>query len=292
VMATQPAAPTKAAPPTTGVDVRLADSVLSTCTDDELVAALEQKHLRRAAETEIRGRVKELGNVANCLMYRYISPATGADKHDAWEGLVGCCWKARGNLFVAGPEVIESIGNTDLFESTRNFIVNALKTYIRRQGYRKLGRAAIARLALNKELRWAPTVVHNKLVDRVRKVTAARRKARKAAERAEESTVDSKVGDGMLLRSTLRTCAPRFIAALGKELYELVFALAKEPLGATRRQRKGASTRFIAEYVGRSRGRRLPDQRARFCKRQIIAASVATGDDDIIEPIRQLLGSG
>jgi hypothetical protein len=221
----------------------------------------------KVVRAEVLRRVVALRNTVNLLAFRYLWPLNATDKDDAWSGLVACCWRAKGNLFLWE--------HGDRLGTTQKFIEDALRA--RLSSYRKLDKQVIARIALNAEFRWTARLVRNALADHVRKMLRGRTR------RGRPSKPRVAPGDARtFLQTLLQVQRERFVAALGDQWCCLLSVLAGAvPLGATKRQWKSAVTRLIATHRG------VSQQQARADKRTML--SLAEGEPVIEGAVQEIL---
>ncbi len=107
-------------------------------TGDELARLAASERCRQAVRTEVSRRLKDSPNKANYLTFRWFFPADDADKADAYQGLIGCCWNAtkarnRSGLFPRGyPETKQCDGYRDggIAQETREAITGELVEYL------------------------------------------------------------------------------------------------------------------------------------------------------------------
>lgn len=221
----------------------------------------------KLVRTEVLRRVEALSNTVNLLVFRYLWPLNAKDKDDAWDGLVGCCWRAKGNLFV--PWHCGTIVNT------KDCIEEELRG--RLALYEKLGKQEVAQHALNNEFKWTARWVRNALADYVRSTYRGRRRRGRPSKPHVRQT-----DDGAFLRTLLQIQRERFVAALGEQWWVILVVLAANvPLSETRRGWKSVATRLIAAHRG------VSQQQARADKRTMLR--LAEGEPVIEGAVRELL---
>jgi hypothetical protein len=178
--------------------------------------------------------VTALRNTVNTLAFRYLWPAGREDQDDAWTGLLGCCWRAKGNLYVASED-----GRSVLL-ATRGFIEDELAEYLSR--YKRLTRTKIADMALVGEFRYVARTIRNRMADQVRKVY--RDKA--AAQTPGPVPYEPSPHEQPAILVNLRAAEGRAVEQLGRGPYEALVAVAKAwPVAKTRRERKSRVTAAI-----------------------------------------------
>jgi hypothetical protein len=173
--------------------------------------------------------VKALKNRANLLTFRYLWPADGDDQDDAWAGLLGCCWKARGNLYVAEE-------NRPVPVATHDFIEDALADHL--APFERMAKRKIAAMALEGEFRHIPRVVRNRMADHVRKVYRANRAVSELPVPYEPTRQEQE--------QVLANIRSRIADELGRGPHEALCAVAATwPPGKSLRERKGKLTAAI-----------------------------------------------
>jgi hypothetical protein len=226
-----------------------------------------EQNMTKLVRVEVLRRVAALGNKVNLLVFRYLWPLNATDRDDAWEGLVGCCWRAKGNLFV--PCRYGTAANT------RACIEHELDS--RLESYKKLDTHSIAQRALANEFRWTARAVRNDLADSIRLTYRGRRRRGRPSKSRVRQT-----DDHAFLQNLLQIQRERFVAALGEEFWGLLVALAGHfPLSATRRGWKSAVTRLIAANRG------VSQQQARSDKRTMLR--MAEGEPMIEDAVHEIL---
>jgi hypothetical protein len=213
---------------------------LDNLTKDELIELLGRRASRREALAEVRHRVSKLGDKVNFLMFRYLCPQEVEDREDAWEGLVACCWKAKGNCY-ALPQYAEGF-----HAATHNFLEAALGKIT--AGYRRQSYKRIADLALDGKLRWAARTVRNMLVDQIRKTCARNRCAEASEEKIDQSIIPQYA---KFLAKKIEREKVALVAAIGERAFVTLAIIADGyPFGRTRRERKGNMVRAITSARG------------------------------------------
>jgi hypothetical protein len=216
---------------------------------------------------EVLHRVEAVGNKVNLLVFRYLWPLNAKDKEDAWDGLVGCCWRAKGNLFV--PWRYATAVNT------KTCIEEELEA--RLTSYKNLSKQTIAQRALDNEYRWTARWVRNALADHIRTTYRGRRRRGRPSKPHVRQP-----DDRAFLQNLLQIQRERFVAALGEQRWGLLVVLAGSiPLAATRRGWNGAATRLIAEH------RHVSQQQARSDKRTMFL--LAEGEPVVESAVREIL---
>src|ERR1700676_996942 len=129
-------------------------------------------------------------NVVTALALKFLC-STGEDRHAAFDGLMACCWKAKGHLYIKPDEesdrcsvLYTSLGawercssvdrangcfktyNELRWTATRDFITNRLREILQR--YDDLILSDIQTLADSGQLRWIAREVRNRMVDHLR----------------------------------------------------------------------------------------------------------------------------
>jgi len=197
----------------------------------------------------ILAAVKALGNKVNTLAFRYLWPADREDQDDAWAGLLGCCWRAKRNLYILPPPGVHSL----LAAKTRSFIEDKLENHLSR--FKRMGRSKIAAMALAGEFRYVARVVRNHMVDHIRKVYRARVKPEPTA------PFEPTKQEQQLVLASLREAGDRIANELGRGPYEALCAVVTAwPVSRSLRERKGKVTRAIMSARGVSRRQATEDR--------------------------------
>lgn len=183
--------------------------------------------------------VKAFGNTVNLLAFRYLWPADDADADDAWCGLVGCCWRAKGSLFVVPPED----RNTSILVETQDFIHENLLNEL--APYKRMTQKKIAEIAVVGKFKYIARTIRNRMVDRVRKVY------RSASKPEPVAPFEPTVHDQLALLVSLRAEQDRIANELGRGSCEALIAVATAwPVSRSLRQRKGKVTSAISVARG------------------------------------------
>jgi len=192
--------------------------------------------------------VKAFGNKVNTLAFRYLWPTDAADEDDAWEGLLGCCWRAKGNLYIMPAE------NGSVLIETRGFIEDELADYLSR--FKRMAKRKIATMALADEFRYVARTIRNRMADHVRKVyRAAKVKPEPAA------PLEPTKHEQQLALANIQAAGDRIADELGRGPYEALCAVvAAWPVSQSLRERKGTVTRAIMSARGVSRRQAIKDR--------------------------------
>jgi hypothetical protein len=217
------------------------------------------------ARAAVKHRVDKLGNRVNELVLKILWPNDWQAQQDAYDALFWCCHKALGPLFyreMRSP-LIPLISDIDY--GTSVFISTALEKFI--SEHKKLSPEEIAALALKKHLGFIAKAVRCKLIDHLRHVYSRdRRIATKDAGR-----IDA-LADAAILRATVKGLSKRLAGELGDGPFETLRVLVEGyPLGKTKREWKGNSTRTIA------RAFHISLKQARKKKRALLDAAESSG---------------
>jgi hypothetical protein len=128
---------------------------------------------------EIERRLTETKSTA--LAFRFLvprnPPRNPEDAEDAFNGLIGVCFQAKGKLYVSNPD-------GDSLEATREFIAIHLCRLL--NPYRFKTVSEILRAALSNEFRYIPRIIRLRLIDRIRKLKSERRKGHRSIDLVEE----------------------------------------------------------------------------------------------------------
>lgn len=135
---------------------------------EELLEALAKRPTDQNLLTEVTRRLKS--NQATRLAVRYLL-GSGENREDAFDGLVGLCWKAKGNLYV-GPTYGERRLGRRILDCTREFIQEFVLDYFR--PYDGLDVIEILEAALNEKFRFIGHRSQGRMIDEIRRRTAAK----------------------------------------------------------------------------------------------------------------------
>jgi hypothetical protein len=211
-----------------------------------------------------RGRVEAVGNTVNNLAFRWLW-SRGAD-HDAFDGLIACCWRAKRNLYA----VAES--NEGVVEATRSFITRRLNAYLRKCS--KFGRRKVLEMALAGKFRYVARQIRNQLRDHVRETYRQKRSAQEPEPSIPPGPTEY---DMRRVAEVIQSRQKQIVAALGDRRHRaLVAAVNVWPVGRTRRERKGRITQAIAG------ARNVSLQQARADRKSLILAIADSSDPLVI----------
>lgn len=224
---------------------------------------------QKVVRAEVLRRVEALGNKVNLLVFRYLWPKNAKDKDDAWDGLVACCWRAKGNLLIPWRR------DRDRIAATEEVICDELQRQLAL--HKKSEKRIIAGHALDNGFRWIARLVRNALADHIRSLCRGRRRRGRPA----KPRVLPQDGRAFL-QTLLRVQRARFVAALGEQWWDILVVLVDTvPLSETRRGWKSAVTRLIATHRG------VSQQQARSDKRTMLL--LADGEPVIEGAVREIL---
>jgi hypothetical protein len=202
-------------------------------------------------------------NKVNELVRRYLIGAR-ADRDEAFDGLVGCCWIAKKNMYAIAQ------GEEGVFSATQNFIQTTLEEIL--EEYEKLPAKKVAEMADAGKFRWVARQVRNRLRDHVRETYKQLRVSPAPKPSLEPTSYDFK-----LAAEKIRAHRPKIVFALGQKLFDTLLAAVDNPrAGANRRERKGHLTRVIAK------SQRISFQQARWRKRMLLAAIMESANPKFV----------
>jgi hypothetical protein len=261
------------------------------------MAALGDVALCEEARAEIRRRVDS--NAATRLAVRFLLPPSESDREDAFDGLVGLCFKARRNLAIL-PSYSEINQGMTWRECTRDFVEVFLLDYF--ECFQGQSETAILRAALEDRFRYIGRRLWSRLRDEIRMGTARTRQEPWAASLSERSeprirlenllpttdshstlsrTVEPRFENGSTPLEFVRAREAALTDALGERNYEALEALTEvfpERYEDTNQAFKSAVTRAIEQKRG------ISPQAARQSKRDLCeraSAGVRSGNRDL-----------
>jgi hypothetical protein len=271
-------------------------------TPEQLIGALNDAVQCEQAHAEIKRRIDL--NVATRLAVRFLLPSSSkSEREDAFDGLVGLCLKARGNLAIypTYSEIRQGMTWEDLTrEFAENFVLNFFNHF------KDQGETAILGAALKNEFRYIGRRFWSRLRDRIR-MRSAQIHLEPQQEPLDEhrldllptpdssSTLSSAVEARFTNSSTplefVRARKPTLSDALGERNYQALEALTEafpEAYEDTDQAAKSALTRAI------ERKRGISPPAARQSKRDLcdsVSAKVRSGNRDLND-LYQLIAHG
>ncbi len=187
----------------------------------------------KTKRADVLAAVKALRNTVNWLVLRYLWPADAAEKDDAWAGLLGSCWRAKGNLYIAPAEENRSVPT-----ETRRFIEVELENHLAQFG--RLARVKIANMALAGEFRYVARTVRNRMVDHIREMYRNRAKPEPLL------PYEPTKHEQPQMLASLQEAGSGLADELGRGPYQALCAVVGAwPVGKNLRERKGKVTRAI-----------------------------------------------
>ena len=206
-------------------------------------------------------------NKVNSLLRCYLIGAV-AGRDDALDGLIACCWKAKGNLYAIPQD------EKGFFGATREFIIDALDDVLRVSP--KLGKTKIAEKADAGGFQYVARQVRNRLRDHVRE-TYRQNRAKKSQPPVSRAPTKQEITQAS---QTIRSQGKEIVTALVPDNnYTLVAAVSTWPVGSTKRKRNAEVTAAIAEKLG------IAPREARNRKRRLIQG-LADSPDPVAVALR------
>ena len=220
-----------------------------------------------ASDDELR-RIEEVGNIVNTLTFDCLQNMQHVGGSGSFAGLVGCCWRAKGNLWIDPTFAGESVNN-----STRSFIESTLKNILGELATH--GNQEIVRRALAGELRWTARAVRNQMADKIRKIYSARRRAKREQVRRDASVRPTRV-EMALIAENIASKQNAFVPALGERAIATLLTIVRIwPFEETKRARKAQITSALTL-------RGVSPQQARADRRSLLLDVAESHDPAVI----------